>query len=80
MEANALTLFFTFTPEIEEYNDAENNKVDQTYSITIVIENCLQLNSTPLGVATIGGCASTSSNVKVFGLKQQAILKQKKLD
>jgi hypothetical protein len=31
-------------------------------------------------VATIGGCASTSSNVKMSWLKQQARLKQKKLD
>jgi hypothetical protein len=35
----------------------------------VVIENCLQPNFIPLGVATIGGW-STSSNVKVYELKQ----------
>jgi hypothetical protein len=30
----------------------------------MVIENCLQPSSTPFGVATIGGCASTSSMSK----------------
>ncbi len=80
MEANVLTLLFTFTLQVEKYNDAEDNRIDPIDSIVVVIENCLQPSSTPLGVATIGGCASTSSNVKVFGLKQQARLKQKKLN
>jgi hypothetical protein len=79
MEANALTPLFTFTLEVEEYNDTENNEAYLIDSIIVVIENCLQLNSTPLGVAIIGGCASTSSNVKLLELKQQAKLKQKKL-
>jgi hypothetical protein len=65
MEVNAFTTLFTFTPKVEEYNDAEDNKVDPIYSITMVIENCLQPSSITLGVATIGGCASTSSNVKM---------------
>jgi hypothetical protein len=70
MEVNALTLLFTFTIEVEEYNDAEDNEVDLIDSIVVVIENCLQPSSTPLGVATRCGCASTSSNVKMLGLKQ----------
>ncbi len=78
MEADALTFLFTFSPEVEEYNDEEDNETNPTNSITVVIQNCLQLSFTPLGVATIGGCASTSSNVKVSELKQQVILKQKK--
>jgi hypothetical protein len=80
MEVNAFTVFFTFTPKVEEYNDAEDYKVDPIDSITMVIENCLQPSSTSLGVATMGGCASTSSNVKMFRLKQQTRLKQNKLD
>ncbi len=43
----------------------------------MVIENYLQPNSIPLGLVTTCGCALTSSNVKVFELKQQARLKQK---
>jgi len=65
MEANAFTPIFTFTPKVEKYNDAEDNKIDPIDSNVVIIENCLQPSSTPLGVATIGGCASTSSNVKV---------------
>ncbi len=78
MEANALTPIFTFTLEVEKYDDAENNEAYPIDSIIMVIENYLQVNFTPLGVAIIGGCASTSSNVKVLELKQQAKLKQKK--
>ncbi len=69
MEVNALTLLFTFTLEVEEYNDEQDNQAHPTDSIVVVIENCLQLNSIPLGVATIGRCTSTSSNVKVSRLK-----------
>jgi hypothetical protein len=65
IEANAFTPIFTFTPKVEEYNDAKDNKIDPIDSNVVVIENCLQSSSTPLGLATIGGCASTSSNVKV---------------
>jgi hypothetical protein len=75
MEANALTPLFTFTLKVEEYNDAEDNEVDPINSIVIIIENCLQPGSTPPRVATTCGCASTSSNVKVFELKHQARLK-----
>jgi hypothetical protein len=78
MEANALTPLFTFIPKVEKYNDVENNEANPINSIVVVIENCLQPNSIPLGVATIGGCTSTSSNVKVYELKQQAKLKQNK--
>jgi hypothetical protein len=78
MEVNALTPLFTFTLEVEEYNDAKDNETYPTNSNTMVIENCLQFTFTPLGVATIGVCTSTSSYVKVFELKQQARLKQKK--
>jgi hypothetical protein len=77
MEANALTPLFTFTLEVEEYNDAEDNEAYPTDSIVIVIENYLQPSVIPLGVAIIGGCTSTSSNAKMFELKQQIKLKQK---
>jgi hypothetical protein len=80
MEANALTLLFTFTPKVEEYNDEKDNERNPTNSVIVVIENCLQPSPTPFRVATTSGCASTSSNVKMFRLKQQARLKQKKLD
>jgi hypothetical protein len=79
MEVNALTLLFTFTLEVEEYNDEEDNKTNPIDSIVVVIENCLQVSFTPLGVAITSGCASTSSNVKISGLKQQVRLKEKKL-
>jgi hypothetical protein len=69
MEANALTPLFTFTLEVEEYNDVKDNEANPIDSIVVVIENCLQPNSIPLRVATIGGCRSTSNNVKVFGLR-----------
>jgi len=69
MEANALTPLFTYTPEVEKYNDVEDNEANPTNSITVVIDNCLQPSFTPLGMATTCGCASTSSNVKVFELK-----------
>ncbi len=69
MEANPLTPLFTYTLEVEKYNDVKNNKANPTNSITVVINNCLQPSFTPLGMATIGGCASTSSNVKVSKLK-----------
>ncbi len=51
MEVNALTLLFTFTLEVENYNDEKDNEPNPTNSIVMVIENCLQPNSTPLGVA-----------------------------
>ncbi len=63
MEANALTLLFTYIP-----NDVKDNEANPTNSIRIVIDNCLQPSFTPLGMATIGD-ASTSNNVKVFELK-----------
>jgi hypothetical protein len=75
MEANAFAPIFTFTLKVKKYNDAKDNKVDPIDSIVVLIENCIQLR-----VGTRGGCASTSSNVKVFGLKQQSRLKLKKLD
>ncbi len=56
MEANALPSF-TYTLEVEKYNDVEDNETNPTNSIAMVIDNCLQ---------PIGKCASTSSNVKVF--------------
>jgi hypothetical protein len=65
MEANAFTPLFTFISKVEKYNDVEDNKIDPIDSIAVVIKNCLQPGSTPFGVTTIGGCASTSSNVKV---------------
>lgn len=80
MEANALTLLFTFTLEVEENNDgAKDNDANLAHSIIIVIENCLQLNCTSLGVATKGDFTIVSCNGKVFRLKQQVRLKQKKL-
>jgi hypothetical protein len=80
MEANALTLLFTFTLEVEENNDGvEDNDANLAHSIIIVIENCLQLNCTSLGVAAKGDFTTTSCNGKVFRLKQQVRLKQKKL-
>jgi hypothetical protein len=55
MEANALTLLFTFTLEVEENNDGtKDNDADLTHSIAVVIENCLQPNCNSLGVATKG--------------------------
>ncbi len=69
MEANALTPLFTYTPKVDKYNDVEDNEANPINSIVVVIENCLQPNFIPLGVATIGGW-STSSNVKVYELKQ----------
>ncbi len=80
MEVNAFTPLFTFTLEVEEYDNAEENKANPIDSIVMVIDNCLQPSSTPLGVVATGGCASTSSNVKVSRLKQQTRLKQKKLN
>ncbi len=68
MEANALTLLFTYIPKVEKYNDVKDNEANPTNSIRIVIDNCLQPSFTPLGMATIGD-ASTSNNVKVFELK-----------
>jgi len=50
MEADALTFFFTFSPEVEEYNDEEDNETNPTNSIIVVIHNYLQLNFTPLEV------------------------------
>ncbi len=55
MEANALTPLFTFTLKVEEYNDVEENEANPINSIVMVIENCLQPSSTPLGVPTTGG-------------------------
>jgi len=80
MEAIALTPLFTFTPKVKKCNDENDNETDPTNSIIEVINNCLQPSPTPLGVATTSGCASTSSNVKMSGLKQQTRLKQKKLN
>jgi hypothetical protein len=80
MEAIALTPLFTFIPKVKKSNDENDNKIDPTNSIIKVIDNCLQPSPIPIGMATAIGCASTSSNVKIFGLKQQARLKQKKLD
>jgi hypothetical protein len=65
---------------LKKYNDVKNNEAYPTNSIVVVIENYLQLSFTPLGMETTCGCTSTSNNVKVFELKQQARLKQKKLD
>jgi len=75
MEVNALTPLFTFILEVEDYNDEKDNEIDPTNSIIVVIENYLQISPTPLGVASTSGCASTSNNVKVSGLKQQVKLK-----
>jgi hypothetical protein len=69
MEANALTPLFTYTPKVEKYNDVENNKINPTNSIAVVIDNCLQPSFTPLGMVTTSKCASTSSNVKMSKLK-----------
>ncbi len=44
-----------------------------------MIENYLQPTYTPLGVATKGDSTTTLGSGKVFRLKQQARLKQKKL-
>jgi hypothetical protein len=80
MEANAFTLLFTFTLEVEENNDGvEDNDANLAHSIIIVIENCLQLNCTLLGVAIKGDFTTISCNGKVFRLKQQVQLKQMKL-
>ncbi len=76
MEVNAFTLLFTFTLVVGEYNMQKKKKTNPINSI-VIIDNCLQPSSTPLGVATTCGCASTSSNVKVSILKQQSGLKQK---
>jgi hypothetical protein len=60
---------FTYTLEVEKYNDVKDNEANPTDSITVVSDNCLQLSFTPLGMATVGGCASTSNNAKVSRLK-----------
>jgi hypothetical protein len=63
------SLLFTYTLEVEKYNDVEDNETNPTNSIAMVIDNCLQPSFTPLGMATTSKCASTSSNIKVSGLK-----------
>jgi len=67
MEAIALAPLFTFIPKVKKCNDENDNKIDPTNSIIEVIDNCLQPSPTPIGMATAIGCASTSSNVKMFG-------------
>ncbi len=79
-EANALAPHFTFIPKVEKYNDEKDNESNPTNSIIMVIENCLQPSHAPFRMATISGCASTSSNVKVSQLNRQVGLKQKKLN
>ncbi len=48
MEVNAFTPLFTYIPEVEKYNDVEDNEIDPTNSIVVVIENCLQPSFTHL--------------------------------
>ncbi len=43
-----------------------------------MIDNCLQRNYTPLGVATKCDCTIALGNGKMYRLKQQTKLKQKK--
>jgi hypothetical protein len=71
LEANTLTLLFTFTLTIEKF--------DVHPTITTIIENYLQPSSTSIGVVTLGGCTIASINGRTLRLKQQAKLKQKEL-
>jgi hypothetical protein len=78
-KVNALTPLFTFILEVEENNyGVKDNDANPANSIITMIDNCLQSNYTPLGVATKGDCTIALGNGKVFRLKQQARFKQKK--
>jgi predicted transcriptional regulator len=67
LEANALTPLFTFTLKIE--------KIDVHPTITTIIENYLQHNSTLIGVVALGGCIIASYSGRTLRLKQQIRLK-----
>ncbi len=80
MEANTFIPLFTFILEVEENNDgAKDNDANPIDSIVTIIENYLLPKRIPLGVTTKGDFTITLGSGKVFGLKQQAKLKQKKL-
>jgi hypothetical protein len=78
METNTLT--FTFILKVEKNNDgAKDNDANHIDFVITMIENCLQLNCTPLGVAARGDFTLALGNGKMFGSKQQVKLKKKKL-
>jgi len=80
MEANALIPLFYFTSKVEENNHgAKDNYVNLVNSIVAIIKNYLYPYYIPFRVATRGGSTIVSSSGKVFRLKQQITLKQKKL-